>query len=124
MASIPKRSWQHTNIIEILSALFVTKVTPSYLRSDNGSEFTAIKLREWLKQVEVTAAFIEPGSPWENGYFESFNCKMRDEFLNREIFNTMFEVETLTKRWVQEYNTIRPHSSLGYKPPVPQTIAA
>lgn len=100
------------------------KGSPCYIRSDNGSEFTARKLREWLERVEVSTAFIEPGSPWENGYCESFNGKMRDEFLNMEIFDTMFEVEILTRRWVLEYNTIRPHSSLGYMPPAPQTIAA
>lgn len=124
LASIPRRKWQHTDIIEILSDLFIMKGSPSYIRSDNGTEFTAKKLREWLGRVEVSTAFIEPGSPWENGYCESFNGKMRDEFLNIEIFDTMFEVEILTRRWVREYNTIRPHSSLGYKPPAPQTIAA
>jgi transposase InsO family protein len=98
------------------------KGTPDYIRSDNGSEVTATKLIEWLKSLEVGTAFIEPGSPWENGYCESFNGKMRDEFLNRELFDTMFEVEVLTKLWVQEYNTLRPHSSLGYKPPAPQAI--
>lgn len=124
LASIPKRKWKHTDIIEILSGLFVLKGTPSYLRSDNGSEFTAIKLREWLQTVEVSTAYIEPGSPWENGYCESFNSKMRDEFLNREIFDTMFEVEVMTSRWILEYNTVRPHSALGYRPPAPQTIIA
>ena len=98
--------------------------TPGYIRSDNGSEFTANKLREWFVMVNVTTAYIEPGSPWENGYCESFNSKMRDEFLNMELFETMFEVEILTRRWVNEYNTIRPHSSLGYRPPAPQTIVA
>jgi len=72
--------------------------------------------------VGVSTAYIEPGSPWENGYCESFNGKMRDEFLNREIFDTMFEVEILTRKWVLEYNTIRPHSSLGYRPPAPQAV--
>ena len=98
------------------------KGSPGYIRSDNGTEFTATKLKEWLKAVNVSTAYIEPGSPWENGYCESFNSKMRDEFLNGEIFDTMFEVEVLTKKWVFEYNTVRPHSSLGYRPPAPQTI--
>lgn len=124
LASIPKRKWNHVQIIEILADLFITKGTPEYIRSDNGSEFTATKLREWLSEVNVATAYIEPGSPWENGYCESFNSKMRDEFLNMEIFDTMFEVEILTRRWVHVYNTIRPHSSLGYRPPAPQTIAA
>ena len=124
IASIPKRKWNHTEIIELLSNLFVMRGTPGYIRSDNGSEFTANKLREWFVMVNVTTAYIEPGSPWENGYCESFNSKMRDEFLNMELFETMFEVEILTRRWVNEYNTIRPHSSLGYRPPAPQTIVA
>lgn len=122
LASIPKRRWQHIDIIEILSGLFILKGSPCYIRSDNGSEFTANRLREWLKNVNVGTAYIEPGSPWENGYCESFNSKMRDEFLNLEIFDTMFEAETLTKKWVLEYNTVRPHSSLGYRPPAPQAI--
>ena len=124
LASIPKKKWKHTQIIEILSGLFVMKGTPAYMRSDNGTEFTANRLKEWFSQVDVATAYIEPGSPWENGYCESFNSKMRDEFLNREIFDTMFEVDILTRMWVKEYNTIRPHSSLGYKPPAPQAIAA
>lgn len=98
------------------------KGTPGYIKSDNGSEFTANKLIEWLKSLGVGTAFIEPGRPWENGYCESFNGRMRDEFLNRELFDTMFEVEVLTKLWVRENNTVRPHSSLGYKPPAPQAI--
>ena len=93
--------------------------TPSYIRSDNGTEFTVTKLREWLSEIQVTTVYIEPGSPWENGYCESFNSKMRDEFLNGEIFDTMWEAEVLTKIWVQEYNTKRPHSSIGYRPPAP-----
>ncbi len=122
LASLPRRHWKHTDIIGVLSDLFIMKGVPSYIRSDNGTEFTATKLREWLNSLGVATAYIEPGSPWENGYCESFNSKMRDEFLNRELFDTMFEVEVLTKRWVREYNTVRPHSSLGYRPPAPQTI--
>ena len=122
LASLPRRHWKHTDVMNVLSDLFIMKGTPGYIRSDNGSEFTANKLLEWLKELGVGTAFIEPGSPWENGYCESFNGKMRDEFLNRELFDTMFEVEVLTKLWVREYNTVRPHSSLGYKPPAPQVI--
>ena len=98
------------------------KGCPSYLRSDNGPEFIAIRLRDWLANVGVTTAFIEPGSPWENGYCESFNSRMRDEFLNGEIFDTLTEAEVLTHRWVDIYNTIRPHSALGYRPPAPQVV--
>ena len=92
---------------------------PEYIRSDNGSEFTAKKLMQWLSDVNISTMYIEPGSPWENGYVESFNSRMRDEFLNGEIFDTMYEVQVLTQRWVEYYNTIRPHRSLGGKPPAP-----
>ena len=122
LTSIPKRSWRNNDIIEVLSGLMVTKGCPEYLRSDNGSEFTANKLRKWLSNVGVITAYIEPGSPWENGYCESFNARMRDEFLNGELFGNMYEAQVLTKRWVEYYNTVRPHSSLGGKPPAPQTV--
>jgi putative transposase len=122
LTSLPRRRWKHTDVIGVLADLFIFKGVPAYIRSDNGTEFTATKLQEWLRNLSVSTAYIEPGSPWENGYCESFNSKMRDEFLNRELFDTMFEVEVLTRRWVNEYNTVRPHSSLGYKPPAPQTI--
>lgn len=120
IASIPRRSWKHQDVIEALSGLFVLKGCPSYIRSDNGSEFTATALREWLANLSIATAYIEPGSPWENGFCESFNSKMRDEFLNGEIFDTLTEAEILTRHWVHAYNTIRPHSSLGYRPPAPQ----
>ena len=122
LASIPRRSWRNNDVIEVLSGLMITRGCPEYLRSDNGSEFTANKLRKWLSSVGVITAYIEPGSPWENGYCESFNARMRDEFLNGELFGNMYEVQVLTKRWVEYYNTIRPHSSLGGRPPAPQTI--
>ena len=96
---------------------------PDYIRSDNGSEFTARLVREWLKRLKVKTLFIEPGSPWKNGYNESFNGKLRDELLNGEIFYTLKEAQILIEQWRKEYNTVRPHSSLGYKPPVPETIA-
>ncbi|NLW79764.1 MAG: transposase [Ruminococcaceae bacterium] len=94
------------------------------MRSDNGSEFTAIALRDWLQNLNIGTTYIEPGSPWENGYCESFNAHMRDEFLNGEIFDTLTEAEILTRRWVDTYNTIRPHGSLGYRPPAPQAVRA
>ena len=93
---------------------------PEYIRSDNGAEFTATKLRDWLHEIGVITAYIEPGSPLENGYCESFNSRIRDEFLNREIFGNLREAEVLTKHWVEHYNTIRPHSSLRGR--APQTI--
>ena len=96
--------------------------TPEFIRSDNGAEFTAIAVRDWLARVGVQTLFIAPGSPWENGYVESFNGKLRDELLDREIFYTLPEAKALIERWRQEYNTIRPHSSLGYRPPAPEAV--
>ena len=111
--------WQ--NVQEQLTNVFLQYGTPDYIRSDNGSEFTAINLREWLDNLEINTTYIEPGSPWENGYIESFNGKMRDELLNGEIFDNIFEARTLIEKLRKEYNTIRPHSSLGYRPPAPVT---
>jgi putative transposase len=108
------------DILERLSDLFICRGVPAYLRSDNGPEFTARRVRQWLTKVGVQTLFIEPGSPWENGYVESFNGKLRDELLNREIFDTLLEAKVLIERWRREYNTIRPHSALGYRPPAPE----
>lgn len=94
---------------------------PRYIRSDNGPEFIAVALREWFERIGVQTLFIEPGSPWENGYNESFNGKLRDELLNGEVFCSMKEARTLIEHWRQHYNTVRPHSSLGYRPPAPET---
>ncbi len=109
-------------MIEVLSGLFVLKGCPAYLRSNNSSELTATRLKQWLQDLGVTTAYIEPGSPWENGYCESFNPKMRDEFLNGELFDTLQEAVILTRRFVNLCNTARPHSALGYRPPAPQTV--
>ena len=98
--------------------------TSEYLRSDNGSEFTDRIVREWLETLGVTTLFIAPGSPWENGYVESFNGKMRDELLDREIFTTLEEARVLITGWRKEYNQVRPHSSLGYHPPAPEAKLA
>ena len=110
------------DVIHTLTELFVINGAPEHIRSDNGPEFTARVVRGWLERVGVKTLFIEPGSPWENGYNESFNGKLRDELLNGEIFYSLKEVQILTERWRREYNTIRPHSSLGYRPPVPEAI--
>jgi putative transposase len=110
------------DLLERLSDLFICRGVPDYVRSDNGPEFTAHRVRDWLKSVEVKTLFIEPGSPWENGYVESFNGKLRDELLNREIFDTLLEAKVLIERWRRAYNTVRPHSSLGYQPPAPEAI--
>ena len=95
---------------------------PGHVRSDNGPEFIARAVREWIVAVGARTAFIEPGSPWENGYIESFNARMRAEFLNGELFDTMYEAQVLTQLWVRYYNQVRPHSSLGGRPPAPQTV--
>lgn len=110
------------SVLECIADLFVKHGPPDHIRSDNGAEFTAIAVREWLGRIGVKTLYIEPGSPWENGYNESFNGKLRDELLNMEIFYTLQEAKVLIENWRQHYNTIRPHSSLGYKPPAPETI--
>jgi transposase InsO family protein len=117
------RSIKSQDVLECLAELFVHRGTPDHIRSDNGPEFTAQAVREWLDRVDVKTLFIEPGSPWENGYVEAFNGKFRDELLNGEIFYTLTEAKVLIERWRNEYNTKRPHSSLGYRPPAPETIA-
>jgi len=109
-------------VLEGLSNLFIIRGIPEHIRSDNGSEFTAKEVRKWLSDLGVKTLYIEPGSPWENGYVESFNGKLRDELLNREIFTTLLEAKVLIEGWRREYNEIRPHSSLGYRPPAPRVI--
>jgi transposase InsO family protein len=110
------------DVLERLAWLFATRGVPKYLRSDNGPEFTARAVREWIRRVGAATLFIEPGSPWENGYVESFNGKLRDELLNREIFYSLTEAKVLLEHWRREYNTVRPHSSLGYRPPAPEAV--
>ena len=109
-------------VIEILAELMTGRGVPMHIGSDNGSEFTAKAVREWLGGVGARTLYIEPGSPWENGYVESFNGKLRDELLNREAFYTLLEVQVLTEQYRQTYNRISPHSFLGYRPPAPETI--
>lgn len=107
-------------VIDQLYELFLLRGVPEHIRSDNGPEFTAKAIRKWLNRVGVKALFIEPGSPWENGYVESFNGKLRDELLNGEIFTTLTEARILIEQWRREYNHFRPHSALGYRPPAPE----
>jgi transposase InsO family protein len=107
------------DVMEVLKELFITYGVPDHIRSDNGSEFTAKAIQEWLKNIGVKTLYIEPGSPWENGYNESFNGRLRDEFLNLETFYTLEEARVLSAQWRYLYNHIRPHTSLGYKPPAP-----
>ena len=106
--------WKDTGL---LFHLFIFRGIPEHLRSDNGPEVTAKAVRNWLNRLSVKTLYIEPGSPWENGYIESFNGKLRDELLNREVFYTLTEVKVLIEQWRKEYNQARPHSSLGYRPP-------
>jgi transposase InsO family protein len=122
MATMVKRSIKSFDVMETLAELFIAHGAPAFIRSDNGSEFIAENLRSWLNELNVKTLFIEPGSPWENGYVESFNGKLRDEFLDREVFYTLKEAKVLTEMWRKEYNTVRPHSSLGGKPPAPLAI--
>lgn len=122
LAIIVERRLTSRDVLEALGELFIARGLPSYIRSDNGAEFASKAVRSWLNRLGVGTLFIEPGSPWENGYVESFNGKLRDELLNREIFETLLEAQVLIERWRIEYNTVRPHSSLGYRPPAPETI--
>ncbi len=110
------------DILYRLGRLFVERGVPAHIRSDNGPEFTAKAVRTWLKRVGAQTLYIEPGSPWENGYIESFNGKLRDELLNGEIFYTLREARVLIESWRQLYNQFRPHSSLGYRPPAPVAV--
>jgi putative transposase len=107
-------------VIRVLAKLMLKHGIPGHIRSDNGPEFVAKVVREWLHRLGVETLFIEPGSPWENGYIESFNGKLRDELLNGEIFYTLPEARVLIEMWRRHYNQVRPHSSLGYRPPAPE----
>ena len=108
------------DVIRVLAKLMLKHGIPGHIRSDNGPEFVAKVVREWLHRLGVETLFIEPGSPWENGYIESFNGKLRDELLNGEIFYTLREARVLIEMWRRHYNQVRPHSSLGYRPPAPE----
>ena len=110
------------DVLERLSDLFIQRGPPEYIRSDNGPEFTAHRVCDWLENVGVKTLLIEPGSPWENGFIESFNGKLRDELLNREVFDTLLEAKVLIERWRIHYNTVRLHRSLGYRPPAPEAV--
>jgi putative transposase len=110
------------DVIDVLSDLFILRGIPAHIRSDNGPEFVAAAVREWIAAVGAQTAYIEPGSPWENGYVESFNGKLRDELLNGEIFYSLKEAQIIIETWRRHYNTKRPHSSLGYRPPAPEVV--
>jgi putative transposase len=110
------------DVLATLTELFVKHGQPAFIRSDNGGEFTARAVREWLKRLQVKTLYIEPGSPWENGYNESFNGKFRDELLDRELFYSLAEAKYLVQAWRRHFNQVRPHSSLGYRPPAPAAV--
>ena len=110
------------DVIDVLSDLFILRGVPGHIRSDNGPEFIAKAVQAWIAAAGAQTAYITPGSPWENGYIESFNAHLRDEFLNGEIFYTLQEAKILIEAWRRQYNTVRPHSSLGYQPPAPEVL--
>lgn len=120
-AIVVERRLNSVNVLGTLADLVLERGMPAYIRSDNGPEFTAILVREWLARLDVGTHFNEPGSPWENGYVESFNGKLRDELLNGEIFYTLAEARVLIERWRRHYIEVRPHRELGYQPPAPVT---
>jgi putative transposase len=119
-----RRNLSSEDVQACLTELFCARGVPVHLRSDNGSEFACEKVRTWLQELGAKPLFIEPGSPWENGYIESFNGRFRDEVLNREIFYSLQEAQVIIEQWRQAYNTVRPHSALGYRPPAPEAILA
>jgi len=118
------RKLNSTSVIDVLMDLFILRGVPSFIRSDNGPEFVAEAVQKWIKAVGAKTAYIVPGSPWENGYCESFNAHFRDELLNGEIFYTLKEAQIIIEKWRKHYNTKRPHSALGYRPPAPETIVS
>ena len=124
IASYVARRIRSQDVILVLAELFLKYGVPEHIRSDNGPEFVARKLLAWFETIEVKPLFIEKGSPWENGYCESFNGKMRYELLNGEIFYTLLEAKVIIEAWRRYYNHQRPHSSLGYRPPAPLTKEA
>ena len=122
LAIVVARRLRSDDVLQCLTDLFVAHGPPEHIRSDNGPEFVARNVRSWLDRIGVKTLYIEPGTPWENGYCESFNSKLRDELLECEQFSTLYEAQVLIERWRRHYNAIRPHSSLGYRPPAPETI--
>jgi putative transposase len=122
LAIVVARRLRSDDVLHCLTDLMSWHGPPEHIRSDNGPEFVARNVRTLLTRLGVKTLYIEPGSPWENGYCESFNSKLRDELLEGEQFSTLYEAQVLIERWRRHYNTIRPHSSLGYRPPAPETI--
>jgi putative transposase len=117
-----ERKLNSTDVVDALTDLFILRGLPKLFQSDNGPEFMAQKVRDWIEAVGAKTAYIEPGSPWENGYCESFNARFRDELLKGEIFYSLKEAQIVIEEWRKHYNTVRPHSALGYRPPTPESI--
>jgi len=122
LASRAARRFTHHDVLEILTELFIQRRVLIHIQSNNGVEFTTRRVRSGLVKLQIKPLFIEPGSPWENGYIELFNGKMRDELVNGEFFYTLKEAGVLIEMWRKEYNTVRPHNALGYRLPVPEVI--
>lgn len=117
-----RRRLNSTDVIDALTDLFILRGVPAFICSDNGPEFIALAVRDWISAVGAKTACIEPGSLWENGYCESFNACFRDEMLNGEVFYSLREAQIMIEQWRRHYNSKRPHSALGYRPPAPETI--
>jgi transposase InsO family protein len=115
------RRLSSSDVIDTLADLFIARAAPAHIRSDQGPEFVAEAVKAWITGVGTKTAYIEKASPWENGYVESFNGRLRDELLNGEVFNTLKKAQVLIEEWRRHYNRVRPHSSLGYRPPAPET---
>lgn len=117
-----ERRLKAIDVIDVLSELFLLRGVPEHIRSDNGPEFVAVSVREWIAAVGASTAYIAPGSPWENGFIESFNARLRDELLDGEIFYSLREAQIIIESWRRHCNAVRPHASLGYRPPAPQVL--
>src|SRR5690242_5365066 len=116
------RRLKSIDVIDVISDLFILRGVPEHIRSDNGPEFVAAAVQEWVGAVGAKTAYITPGSPWENGFIESFNARLRDELLNSEIFYTLHEAQIVIESWRRHYNTVRPHASIGYRAPAPEVF--
>ncbi len=117
-----ERGLKAVDVIDVLSDLFILRGVPGHIRSDNGPEFIAKAVQAWIAAVGAKTAYIAPGSPWENGYIESFNARLRDELLDGEIFYTLKEAQIVIESWRRHYNAVRPHASLGYRAPAPEAF--
>ena len=116
------RRLKSIDVIDALWDLFILRGIPGHIRSDNGPEFIAKAVQDWIAAVGARTAYIERGSPWENGFIESFNARLRDELLDGEVFYTLREAQIVIESWRRHYNTVRPHASIGYRAPAPEVF--